>query len=1137
MVDAQLKTPVTEAAWDHDALHDHDHDHDPDHDHDHDHDPDLLSVLSIQRTCFHDGPGIRTTVFFQGCPLRCRWCHNPESQAFAVSAPAGSAPGRPVVGQARTVPEILEIVARDAEYYRGTHGGLTLSGGEPLAQPRRSLVKLLEEAQKAGISVAVETSGDVPWSALEACLPFVDRFLFDLKIARNDRLHKELTGRSRRRIQENLDRLVAAGAEISFRMCVVPGLTDGLSNLEDTAALLKSIHHPAIELMRYYNLHERKAQRLELPQDPLGISAEQSALALDRAAATLRGLGIDVHQTATEVGRRPAAFTPRIRALHQAIRSSGHAVCIESAELKTKFHKKHLKGHPVREPLAVRRAQQLRYLLNHKQLIAYPHELVVGNFTSKRVGGNLWVEYFGAFMVANLWNIDRQKPVAFDCSLSEKLRFYFQVAPYWLPRGILTRAFSSPAELFRAASRVTEKAAGFNNNLSGIAHYIVNCERFLTLGTTGIAQEVEAHRKQNQDQDSGFYDGVLIALRGLEEYAARFADHLRECSRHETSPRRREELAALAAVCDNVPRNPARTFHEALQSLMFLQIGLCTESFENAISLGRLDQALFPYYEADVAAGRLDYDAAKELLACFILKFDEIVFLNDGDTGFEVAKIFESLSPVETVTLGGTDCDGADCTNDVSYMLLDICELKPIGVNMAARLHPGSPAKVVERIAAVYLNGSPMPALYNDEVYVAALLQEYETTAKDAGNYSIVGCVEPVASDDHFANTDSANINLALPFLQALAGDRTRLWRQNRLHALGQKLSQKISQKLSQKLSQTLSKKLHSLFSSYAWSAPQPYNPPATMDALLERFAERLNELVHDVLADQQLIEATLARTLPTPLASSLYRGCIESGKDVYDGGTTINSSGIQAVGVTDVADSLLAIDHVVFQTQRYSVAEVLRAMDADFQGDANQAIQRALLAAPKFGNDDASEAHRWVERVLQLYVDALRGAEHKHRGGKYVAGYYGLNANMAYGQKTPALPSGRKAGVPLANSLCPHYGMQQVDLTSALNAVAKVDFTRFAPNGTTLTSTIDSGLFPGERGIKNLAALIRGYFNQGGMQFQPNLVDRELLLDAYRNPGKHKDLVVRIAGYCAYFDDLSDDLKREIIDRSYYTH
>ncbi len=548
---------------------------------------------------------------------------------------------------------------------------------------------------------------------------------------------------------------------------------------------------------------------------------------------------------------------------------------------------------------------------------------------------------------------------------------------------------------------------------------------------------------------------------------------------------------------------------------------------------------LDPYYEADLEAGRIDYEAAKELMACFVLKIDEVIFLNDGDTAFEFGKLFESLSPVETVTLGGVDRAGKDCTNDVSYMILDVCELRPIGVNMAARIHRDSPAEYVERIAEIYLGGSPMPALFNDEVYVAALRNEYDTTAEDAKDYSIVGCVEPVASSDHFANTDSANINVTMPLLQALKGDTRPLWKLGELVYADKRLRRALRARLGKPRAgkSTLGRLRRARKSIEKRLRNGSYQPPATMDELMGRFEERLTELVRDVLADQQRIEIALSQSLTTPLASSLYTGCMQSGKDVHEGGTTFNTSGIQAVGVTDVADSIGAIEQLVFQQKRYTLVEVLRAMDANFQGEQHQQIHSDLLAAPKFGDDAARGAHHWVNQVLEAYVNALRATEHKSRNGKFVAGYYGLNVNMVYGRKTPALPSGRLYGTPLANSVCPHYGMQMVDLSSALNAVSKVDFARFAPNGTTLTSTIDSGLFPGKDGIRNLAGLIRGYFNQGGMQFQPNLINREVLLDAYNNPGKHKDLVVRIAGYCAYFDDLSDELKREIIDRSYYTH
>ena len=1062
--------------------------------------------------------------------MRCKWCHNPEAQPFVLPT---------ALDAGRSVPELMRVIRKDKEYYRTSGGGVTLSGGEPLAQSREVLLDLLKALRKDGIHVAVETAGDVPWSTFKAALPYVDLFLFDLKVVDDDALHEELTGRPLGRINANLTRLIAARAKLRFRMCVVPGQNDSSANLRATAALLTSLGHSEIELMRYYKLHEEKARRLDLPQAPLHVSDESSLRALKSATELFTSLGIAVGSSSPEAPRRRPSFTPRVNKLRQAIRDAGYSVCLESADLKTTYFKEH----GFTEPLAVQRAKLLEYQLGRKQITVYPDELLVGNFTSKRVGGSIWVDYFGSGMVFNLWNIDRQTPVAFKCSRSEKLRFYTRLAPFWATRSLLTKAFPSIKELGFFLARLVEKRSGFNNNMAGIAHYIVNCERLLRLGTRGIAAEVR--EKQKATTDSGFYDGVLIALASLELFAERYAAQLSARSRAEVDPSRRAELEDMAQVCARVPRNPAGSYHEALQSILLLQIALCTESFENAISLGRLDRVLNPYYEADVAAGRIDYESAKELLALFILKFDELIFLNDGDTLFELGKVFESLSPVETVTFGGIDQEGADCTNDLSYMLLDICELRPIGVNMAARIHRGSPEAYVERIAEVYLNGSPMPALFNDDVYIPALENEHDTSPEHARNYSIVGCVEPVASDDHFANTDAANVNVALPLLQALKGDKRQLWKYGALDKLDKKLLNGLRARIgldSAGLPRGVARVAS--YASSVWErrpgsrhgSQAPWDLPKTMDELLERYQERVNELVHDVLADQQRIETALAKSMTTPLASSLYRGCVESGKDVYEGGTTLNSSGIQAVGVTDAADSLLALNRVVFQEGRYSLEEVVAAMDAEFEGEGHQQVKAALLAVSKFGDDAAPDAHLWVERVMEIYVKALRATSHESRGGKYVAGYYGLNTNMVYGKNTPALPSGRLGGTPLANSICPHFGMQMHDLTSALNAVAKIDFKRLAPNGTSLTSTIDTGLFPGESGITNLAGLVRGYFNQGGMQFQPNLIDRELLLDAYRNPGKHKDLVVRIAGYCGYFDELSDDLKLEIINRSYYS-
>ena len=1077
-----------------------------------------LAVLNIQRTCVHDGPGIRSTVFFQGCPLKCAWCQNPEAQAFL-------SPDEPGVG--RTAQDIMEVIRKDRPYYERTQGGVTLSGGDPLAQDPASLVPFVQKLKSEGLHVTVETAGDVPWRVFEAVLPSVDLFLFDLKAAGDAVLHERLTGRDGRRIEDNLRRLVAAGAQVRVRMCVVPGHNDQPQTITAVAALLRSLGHSAIELMRYYDLHEGKAQRLGVDQAPLHISAEDSLQAREAASELFRSLGISVRTDASEGARKKAAFTKRVHDIQRDIRDAGYQVCLESARLKTAWYRQH----GFKEPLEVQRAELLRHILDRKRITVYRHELLVGNYTAKRVAGNVWVEYFGTGMALTLWSIDRQKPIGFACSWFEKLQFYTRLLPFWAPKGILPLAFPSPLELGMYIARTVEKRVGFNNNMAGVAHYAVNTERLLRLGTSGIAAEARA--KAAEGDDSGFYQGVLIALEGLERFAERYAEHLCALALRVPDANRRVELEHMAGICSHVPRQPARTLHEALQAILFLHIALCTESFENAISLGRLDQVLQPYLEADLAAGRLELATARELVACFVLKIDEVVFLNDGDSLFQLGKLFESLSPVETVTVGGMDRSGADCTNDMSYLILDACELRPIGVNMAARIHEGSPAEYLERIAEVYLNGSPMPALFNDEAYIPALCNEYDTTLEDARDYSIVGCVEPVASDDHFANTDAANVNVVMPFLQAMKGDQRRLWSYGELTYFDKRIRRKI---------RSLSKwpvfapVRHLRMRAETRLRDGPYHAPDSMAQLMERFGERMNELVRDILIDQQRIETALARNLTTPLASAMYRGCMESGKDVYQGGTTINSSGIQAVGVTDVADSLAAIDVLVYREQRYTLAELLEAMDANFEGKRHRQIHEDLLAVPKFGDDDAPHAHEWVHRVMDLYVAALRSANHDNREGHYVAGYYGLNVNMVYGRKTPALPSGRLLGTPLANSICPHYGMQKVDLSSAFNAVARVDFARYAPNGVSLTSTIDSGLFPGRDGTRNLAGLISGYFAQGGMQLQPNLVDREILQDAFDNPGKHPDLVVRIAGYCAYFDDLSDDLKLEIIGRSYYS-
>jgi len=1090
---------------------------------------DKLKVSKIQRTCVHDGPGIRTVIFFSGCNLKCAWCQNPELIPFHLDTQQTSI---------YTIVDIMDIISKDKAYYLASKGGVTLSGGEPLMQHTDSMVHLLERLKKEEIHVTVETAAHAPWKNIQPLLPYIDLFLIDLKII-NPSLHEKYTHQSNKVIHQNIRKLVGFNANIRFRMVVVPGYNDQGNHIQDVCNFLKSIDYHSIELLKYHNMYEEKSKRLNISRAPLNITNDQSVEAARQAMDTFDSLGI--HATCDlDFVTHHSTFTDRIYNIQKTIRESDCYLCFETSALKTAYYKKH----GFNESTHIHRTERLAYILSNKQVIIYPDELIVGNFTSKRVGGNVWEEYFGIVFVSILHQMHKQTPVSFKCSFEDKLNFYTNIFPFWAKHSLISYKNKSLKDWILMLSRVSEMNTGFNNNQAAIAHFIVNHQRMLTLGTTGIIKEIE-NKQQTQTDESGFYAAAIIALKGLEKFALRYADRLQELSQNEMNPARKHELEKAAEVCRHVPRYPARSFYEALQSMMFLQIALCTESFENAISFGRLDQILYPYYQKDLAAGLITYEQARELLAAFILKVDEVILVNDGDTYLGVGRLFESLSTVQTVTFGGIQPDGNDGTNDVTYMLLDICELQPRGVNMTARIHNGSPTAYVERIAEVYINGSPMPALYNDEIYIGALQKQYPTTMEDARNYSIVGCVEPVASDDHFGNTDCANMNVALPFLQALKGETNDLWNFG-LKDQVSKLTRKFFRYNTENI-QPYIRPLTMAFKSMqntAYHAYQAltnkgipsYDSPANMDILLDRFQTRLNQLAKSILTDHQEFEQILKERFTTPLASTLFNNCIKTGKDVYEGGAYLNSSGIQAVGITDVADSLCAIDEVVYRKQLYSIDAVIHAIESNFEGEMNHAIREELLKAPKFGDDSSPEPQKWVNKVLEIYVNALNSVSDCPRNGIYTAGYYALNVNIVYGENSPALPSGRSKGTPFAHSIAPHYGKKAVDLVSTLNAVADVDFVKYAPNGTTVTFTIDSALFHGDEGVKNLGAIISGFFRKGGMQFQPNVINRDILIDAYHYPEKHPYLLVRIAGYCAYFNDLSNELKLAIINRTCYS-
>jgi len=754
-------------------------------------------------------------------------------------------------------------------------------------------------------------------------------------------------------------------------------------------------------------------------------------------------------------------------------------LCPERAVLITDYFKHH---DDPKDPTVVRRAKALRHLLRNKSVRIFPRELVVGNVGSHRISALIQPELAGIFMSTELLWIDRRKTNPLRMAWRERIKLLFQVYPYWLLRNMPFRAFSPHYRLFlRFALEQLDATYYLINEAGGIGHFLPNYEKMLRLGVKGYLESIDG-------QQGDLYQAVRIACEGLVELAQHFAEEAERQSAGEKDQVRANELKEIARICRKVPYHPAETFHEALQSLWLTHMAVNLEGLNSAISFGRIDQYLYPYYKSDLEEGRISPDAARDLLLCFSAKCTEHVFLLSE----KVSQYHGGYLVVQAAVVGGMDRNGQDAVNDLTYLFLDVMEEAGLrDPNYQARVHAGSPAKYVERVAQVARRGNAVPAVFGDEAAIASLTA-HDCPLEEARDYGVVGCVELALPGKSFFSTDAGLFNL--PVCLELALNQGKRFRSRRRIGM---------------------------------ATPEPATF-TSIEQVSGAFRTQVEYMAARMVSDLQVVEKGNRDYHPTPLSSMLVDGCLESGKDVTEGGALYNSSGIQGVGVADVADSLAALDHVVFQRRKYTMPQVLMALRTNFRGAPE--IQAELVQAPKYGNDHQSP-DRYADMAARIFHDAL--AKHTNtRGGQYVPGFYSVTCHIAFGKKVGALPSGRRAGEPFAASLGPSNGRDRSGPTALLKSVARFD-SRLSPNGYALNLRFDPATLAGDEGVNVLAGLIRGFFAYGGMEMQLNVLDPEMLGDARLHPGKYPELVVRVSGYCAYFDDLPDAAKQEIISRT----
>ena len=768
----------------------------------------------------------------------------------------------------------------------------------------------------------------------------------------------------------------------------------------------------------------------------------------------------------------------RIETIRRDMAAEPVRLCPERAYLITEFSRKH---EDRSEPVVVRQARALAFVLEHKKAIIFPGELIIGNAGTSRKCCIMQPELASTFMSQELLWIDRRKTNPFQISIADRLRLASRVIPYWMRRSMPSRMFPNALAMARYIKQQVNPTFYLINEAGGIGHFLPDYQKMLELGTSGYLASIKGKR-------GDLHRAARIVCQALENWAGRMAAEADRMASTESDPERRAQLEEIARTCRKVPARPAETFREALQSLWLTHLAVMLESLNSAVSFGRMDQYLYPFYSSDIEAGRLTREEALELLLAFSVKATEHVMLLSE----RISQYHGGHLVVQAAIVGGTDGEGADVVNDLTYLLLDVMERHHMrDPNYQARVHRDSPEAYLDRALDIARQGHGVPALFNDEAVVPALVA-HGYPAEEARGYGIVGCVEPSIPGKSFLSTDAGLFNLPICLELALNDGR-------RVH--------------------------HRSQAGARTGDPSRFR---SMDDVIDAFGAQLDHVVDRMIADFHMVEKANIDYHPTPLSSMLVQGCLESGQDLTEGGATYNSSGIQGVGVADVADSLAAIETVVFKKNKCDMARLVEALRDDFAG--YQTLRAELIGAPKFGNDTGL-ADRYAGLVVQMFHDSL-GRHTSVRGGDYVPGFYSVTCHVAFGELTGALPSGRRAGDAFASGIGPSCGADRSGPTAMLNSVASVDSSLMA-NGNALNMRFDPADVSGEKGLGILRGLVKGFFERGGMEVQLNVLDPEMLQDARENPGKYPELVVRVAGYCAYFDDLPETAKEEIIRRT----
>jgi pyruvate formate-lyase/glycerol dehydratase family glycyl radical enzyme len=725
-----------------------------------------------------------------------------------------------------------------------------------------------------------------------------------------------------------------------------------------------------------------------------------------------------------------------------------------------------------------KRALSLAESMRHLAIGIDPEELIVGNRTTGVRAGVVFPEAGISWIDRELDTLPTRPQDKFHVHAEDAVTFRERILPYWQGKTLEDLLRKEQGPLLDAIARVVK----VNQKDHAQGHICPDTAKWIRLGPAGIREEAEAHLAAASPEQREFYESVVLVLDAASEFMVRYADLATAMIPDAATPEQADNLREIARICSKLSVRGAETFREAVQSLWFLFALLHLESNASSFSPGRADQYLYPYYLADIESGRLDRAAALELIEALWLKFNQIVYLRNSHS----ASFFAGFPIGFNVAFGGRDEAGRDESNALSYLFLEA--QGHIGLpqpNLSARLHEGTPDSLLDECTRVIGLGSGMPQVFNDESVIPAL-EAQGISSDDAANYAIVGCVELSTHGNNLGWSDAAMFNLVKALELAMNDGKCLL--------------------------------------TGAQLGPQT--------GYLAAFAIQIDDFFEKMITACEAVEEMHQRLLPTALLSSVIDDCLDRGLDVTRGGAHYNLSGIQIIQVANVADSLAAVKKLVFDEGVVDRARLVAALQDDFEHD-EELRQILLNKAPKYGNDV-----EWVDELGNKWVHyfaAKFAGRTNYRGGRYHTGLYTVSAHVPMGANVGATPDGRKATQPLADGgMSAVYGRDRRGPTALLESVARVD-SRLGSNGTLLNMKFLPRTFKSTEGAKAFSSMLRGFVRLGINHVQFNVVSREDLIAAQKEPDKYRNLTIRVAGYTAYFTELAEDLQNEIIARTSY--